>query len=66
MTKKKKDKDKITDITDDNELTEKDMDQVSGGRIVRRPPIMGGKSGDDCGGNCMGSVPTSTGKDIDV
>ena len=62
MTEPKKEKDEITDITGKKELDEKEMEKVSGGLFVPRTFA----SKDDCGGNCMGSVPTATGKEIDL
>jgi len=59
----KKDDDKITDITDDKELNEKDLQEVSGGMLKRRPIF---KTTDDCGGNCMGSVGTATGEQVEI
>jgi len=63
MTDEKKDP-KIADITDDKELSEKDMQEVSGGFLKK--PIFKSSSSDDCGGNCMGSVPTATGKEVEL
>jgi hypothetical protein len=67
MPKQKKGKAKIADITRSKGLAAKDMEKVKGGMVRRAVPIkrtIGEK--DDCGGNCMGSVPTATGKDIEV
>ena len=55
---------KIADITDDKELTEKDMQEVSGGMLKK--PIFKTASSNDCNGNCMGSVPTATGQEIEL
>ena len=62
MTEQKKDADKISDITEDKELNEKDLQEVSGGMLKK--PIF--KSESDCGGNCMGTVSSATGKLIEV
>lgn len=55
---------KVSDITDDKELTEQDMKEVSGGFLKK--PIFKRALSNDCGGNCMGSVPTATGEQVDV
>ena len=67
MPAKKKAKAKIADITRSKSLAAKDMEKVKGGMVRRVVPIVSriGEK-DDCGGNCMGSVPTATGKDIEV
>jgi bacteriocin-like protein len=62
MAKQKKGTKKISDITEDKELNEKDLQQVSGGMLKK--PIF--KAADDCNGNCVGSVHVSTGKDVDL
>ena len=64
MAEQKKDEDKITDITEDKELNEKELQDASGGMLRRRPIFKAGA--DDCGGNCMGSVGTATGKEIEI
>jgi len=64
MPAKKKGKAKIADITRSKSLAAKDMEKVKGGALRRSLPMK--ISVDDCGGNCMGSVPTATGKDIEV
>jgi len=62
MSDQKKDKAKIKDITQDKELDEKEMEKVSGGVYIKKTF----STKDDCGGNCMGTVGTATGKEIDV
>jgi hypothetical protein len=64
MPKQQKGKAKIADITRAKGLAAKDMEEVKGGSLRRIEPIK--RSVDDCGGNCMGSVPTATGKDVEV
>ena len=64
MADQKKNEDKITDITNDKELSEKDLQDVSGG-VLRKPRTFVSTK-DDCGGKCMGSVPAATGQNIDI
>jgi hypothetical protein len=67
MPAKKKSKAKIADITRAKSLAAKDMEKVKGGMLRRAVPIVrtiGEK--DDCNGNCMGTVATATGKDVEV
>ncbi len=71
MPEKKKGKRKITDVTRKKELSKKQMEKVGGGALLRRVPIVAPiaptpRPADDCNGNCMGSVPTATGEQIDV
>jgi len=61
MTEQKKDADKISDITDEKELNEKELQDVSGGLYVKRTFA----TKDNCGGNCAGSVDVADGKVID-
>jgi hypothetical protein len=67
----KKKTSKIKDITGKKVTSKKKLDDVKGGMYTRpRPktivngPIYSAK--EDCGGNCMGSVPKATGENIDV
>ncbi|MBI5057522.1 MAG: hypothetical protein HZB61_12990 [Nitrospirae bacterium] len=59
--KKKSSKVKIGDITG-KKVSKDDMKKIKGG-LARRPTMRGA---DDCGGNCMGSVSTATGKQIEL
>ena len=60
--KKGKAKPKVKDVTKKKELSEEELKGVSGG--LYRAITFATK--DDCGGNCMGSVGTATGKQIDT
>lgn len=62
MAGETKDKGEISDITEDKELNEKDLQDVNGGLLIKR--TFGTK--DDCGGNCMGTVSTAVGQEVDV
>ncbi|MBI5057521.1 MAG: hypothetical protein HZB61_12985 [Nitrospirae bacterium] len=54
---KKKSKVRIGDITG-KKVSKDDMKKIKGGLRSRRA--------DDCGGNCMGTVKTETGKQIEL
>ena len=64
MTDQKGNDDKISDITDDKELNEKDLQDVSGGVLKSPRTFIGAK--DDCGGKCAGTIKSAVGSELDI
>lgn len=64
MTDQKGKEDKISDITDDKELNEKDLQDVDGG--VLRSPMTFSSAKDNCGGKCAGTIKSAVGSELDI